>query len=123
MDAFEQTFGAVFALCLGVMVLTLFFKGVACLGGLFDKSDKTVIKSQSFIAADTLVKVHLDRGHIIDRVTFLGFALTTVKGQTHGQGLPFELARMAVFKKGDGAKIYVPARAISSIEELPTQPS
>ncbi len=122
MDAFSQTLGGVLALCAGVMLLTFFFKGVGYLGRLVGKSENTVIKYQSFIAADTLVKVHLREGQIVDRVTFLGFTLTTARGQNQGQGFPFELAKMAVFKNLDGTKIYVPARAITSIEELPPLP-
>jgi len=123
MDAFWQTLGGVLALCTGVIVLTLFFKGVGYLSTLLNRSENTVIKTQSFIAASTLVKVRLTGGHILDRVTFLGFTNSTARGQNAGNRIPFEISRMAVFQNQDMTKIYVPGRAIDSIEELPAEPS
>jgi hypothetical protein len=123
MDAFWQTLGGVLALCIGVIVLTLFFKGIGYLSTLLNRSETTVIKTQTFIAASSLVKVRLHGGHILDHVTFLGFTNSTARGQNAGHGIPFEISRMAVFRNQDMTKIYVPGSAIYSIEELPAQPS
>jgi hypothetical protein len=119
MDAFTQTFGGVLALCLGIIILTVFFKTLGYLGRLWSGAETTVIKSQSFVAEKAIVKVFLKDGEILDSVTFLGFSQTSTSHRSPGQGLPFELNKMAVFANPDGTKIFVAPKAINSIHELP----
>jgi hypothetical protein len=125
MDTFFTVFAVVMAIGLGIFAVTILFKVLGFLSRLFSKADKynTVIKAQSFIATNTFVKVHLEEGHVLDQVTFLGFTMISGSGGNTGEGIPFELQKMAVFQYLDARKIYVRPEAINSIEELPTQTS
>ena len=125
MDTFITAFAVVVAIGLGTFLVTIPFKVLGFLIRRFSKADKynIVIKAQSFIATNSFVNVHLEEGHVLNRVTFLGFTKTSAGGGNSVEGVPHGLQQMAVFQNLDATKIYVRPEAINSIEELSSQTS
>jgi hypothetical protein len=121
MDAFEQTFGATIALCLGIIILTLFFVGLGYVRRLFEKPDGTVVAVKGFIRTDCLLTVKLATEEI-ERVKFVGFTKSPPPGPNKSP-IPFNFAKLAVFESSDGGRIFLSAEKIQFIKELPNTQS
>jgi hypothetical protein len=116
MDAFSQTLGAVIGLCIGVIVLTLFFKGLHYLGTLWPGNSGKILVAQDFIKKDSLVTIKITGGETFERVKFVGFT----KSQIHGKdAIPFPYARTAVFENEAGERLFIPSTTIQFIKEIP----
>ena len=112
MNTFYEVLGFVAAMCLGVMVLTLFFTG---LGFLKSKTRRfAVIKAKDFVRDGRLVNVHLSSGIVYRRVRFIGFT----DQDAAKNGIPFQLAQMVVCETEEGARVLFRPDALRIIEEV-----
>ncbi len=111
MDLFYQTFGFIAAICLGIIVLTLFFLGVGCVRRATRGFD--VLKLKGFIKDGKLVNLYLSGGKSVLGVRFVGF---TDGGAGKG-GVPYQLSNMVVLESTKGARILIRADAVRMIEE------
>jgi hypothetical protein len=111
MDAFIETFGGVAALCLGVIILAVFFTIL----GLFKRKLETkIVEVKGFLKPGTRVNIHLAGGKILEDRKFVGF----VSGQPPHTGLPHQFHRMMVLENPQGIKTYVKADTVQMIEEI-----
>ncbi len=112
MDTFYQVFGFVAALCVGIIVLTVFFTAV----GYFKRAKRgfDVVKMKGFVKDGKLVNVHLSCGKILPGVRFVGF---TEQGANR-TAIPYQLSGMVVLESAKGARIYVRANSVRMIEEI-----
>ena len=112
MELFKQTFGFVAAICVGIIILTLFFMVVSYFKGTTRGFD--VVKMKGFIKDGKLINVHLSTGKTLLEVRFIGFTnQTTGKG-----GVPYQLASMVVLETAKKARIYVRADSVRMFEEI-----
>jgi len=117
MDIFYPVFGVVIAICLGIVVLAVFFTGI----GYFKRRTASfnVVKLKRFIKNGRVVNVHLSSGRIFSGVKFVGF---TDQSSTKG-GIPFSLSQMVVCETAKGARIFFRAEAVRVIEEVDMSPN
>ena len=116
MIAFEQTMGAIGAICIGVMVLTIFFNLAGYISGQLRGNSGKILVAQDFIKKDSLVTVKIAGNESIERVKFIGFTKAAHQGK---DSIPFPYARMAVFENEAGERVFIPATTIQFIKELP----
>jgi hypothetical protein len=110
MDVFMSTFGGVAALCLGVIILAVFFSLLNRLTGGGNK----IIKFHGLLKEAAWVNVHLVGGNILERMKFVGFTdPPSAKGN-----IPFHLRNMVVLENDHGLRTLIKAEAIKMIEEI-----
>jgi len=109
MDIFILWMGPIAAICIGIMVLTVFVKIIGYLG---DRASPVKhIKIKKLLSQSELVTAHLTSGDKIPNLKFVGFTDTgSVKG------FPFELTNLVTFEKPDGTTVLVRANKIKMIE-------
>jgi hypothetical protein len=109
MDIFIMWMGPIGAICIGIMVLTVFFKIIGYLGDRV--SPVKHIKIKKLLSQSELVTAHLTSGDEIPNLKFIGFTDTgSVKG------VPYELTNLVTFEKPDGTTVLVRANRITMIE-------
>ncbi len=112
MDTFNQVFGFVAAICIGIIVLTAFFTGLGYLKRRTRGFD--IVKMKGFIKDGRLVNVHLSSGMVYRGVRFVGFSdQSSTKG-----GVPFQLSQMVVCETVKGARVLFRPEAVRIIEEV-----
>lgn len=112
MDTFYQVFGFVAALCLGIIILSVFFTAV----GYFKRSTRgfDVVKLKGFIKDGKLTNVYLSGGKSVLGVRFVGFT-----DQNAGKGgVPYQLSSMVVLETTKGARVLIRADSVRMIEEV-----
>ena len=99
-------------MCLGIIILTLFFTVV----GHFKKDTRgfDVVKLKGFIKDGKLINVYLSGGKSVLGVRFVGF---TNQGAGKG-GVPYQLSSMVVLETTKGARILIRADSVRMIEEI-----
>jgi len=109
MDIFIRWMGPIAAICIGIMVLTVFFKIISYIGDRV--SPVKHIKIKKLLSQSELVTAHLTSGDKIPNLKFIGFTDTgSVKG------VPFEMTNLVTFEKPDGVTVLVRANRIKMIE-------
>ena len=109
MEIFIMWMGPIGAICIGIMVLTVFFKTIGYLGDRV--SPVKHIKIKKLLSQSELVTAHLTSGDEIPNLKFIGFTDTgSVKG------VPYELTNLVTFEKPDGTTVLVRANRIKMIE-------
>jgi hypothetical protein len=103
--------GVVIALVAGIIVLSLFFKTLAWLGG--RKPDTLSIRG--VIGRNTLVTVHMVGGQSFERVQFVGFTAS----QNMKAHLPWELNGMVILEDELHQRSLVRAKDIKMIAVPP----
>ena len=112
MNTFNETFGFIFALCAGVMILAVFFTTLGYLKR--GVRGPGVLKMKGFVREGKRINVHLASGRTLDNFQFVGFTeQNSVKG-----AIPYQLASMAVFESKTGSRVMVRADSIRMIEEI-----
>ena len=91
-DTLSSVGGVVTAIVGGVVVLTLFYRGLAWLSA--DGEKPNTIALRGVLKRDTLATVHLAGGQKFERVRFVGFTNSEAL-KTH---LPFELNGMVILE-------------------------
>jgi len=113
MEGFEQWFGAVVAICLGIMILAVFFW--------------TAGRIRSWLMPGTFVKLNIDgliknakpttviltRGETLENVRIAGIA----NREKLAQKLPYPLSQMVVLQAEDGSHILINPKAIRLIRQ------
>ena len=112
METFSQVFGFVIAVCIGIMLLTVFFTGI----GYFKRRTASfeIVKLKHFINDGRVINIHLSSGRIFSSVRFVGF---TDQGSAKAR-IPFSLSQMVVCETAKGARIFFRAEAVRVIEEV-----
>lgn len=109
MEIFIMWMGPIGAICIGIIVLTVFFKIIGYLGDRV--SPVKHIKIKKLLSQSELVTAHLTSGDAIPNLKFIGFTDTaSVKG------VPYELTNLVTFEKLDGTTVLVRANRIKMIE-------
>jgi len=112
METFYQVFGFVAAICIGIIVLSVFFTGV----GYFKRKTQgfDIVKMKGFIKDGRLVNIHLSNGMNYRGVRFIGFSdQSSAKG-----GVPHQLSQMVVCETEKGARVLFRPEAVRIIEEI-----
>jgi hypothetical protein len=112
MDAFTNAFGVVAALCLGVMIMSVFFT----LLGYVSKavSGYKVVKLKGLLKDGDLVNIHLVGGKTLEHMKFIGFTDgPAVKGN-----IPFQMRNMVVLESTKGLRLFLRADSVKMIEEI-----
>ena len=113
-DTLSSVGGVVTAMVGGVVVLTLFYRGLAWLSA--DGEKPNTIALRGVLKRDTLATVHLAGGQKFERVRFVGFTNSEAL-KTH---LPFELNGMVILEDEEKQRYLVRARNIHMIVIPPT---
>ena len=111
METFTHIFGFVAAVCLGVMILTLFFNGISYLKN--HTSGFEVVTMKGFIKDGRLVNIHLSNGTVYRGVRFVGFT----DQSSANKSVPYPLAQMVVCETVNGARVLFRPEAVRIIEE------
>jgi hypothetical protein len=112
MDAFTNTFGGVAALCLGIIIVSVFFTLLSYANKAINGNK--VVKLKGFIKDAALVTVHLVGGKALEQMKFVGFTDSpSAKGN-----IPYQLRSMVVLENPKGLRIFIRADSIKMIEEL-----
>lgn len=115
MNMFLEWFGPILALCIGVMILAVFFNVLAAVKGTISPARK--IKIKGFLKDRDRVTLELKRGDALEDVRFIGFLdHTSVKG-----GLPHQLANMLIVETRSGERILLRAEDVRSIRQLKSE--
>ena len=114
MDSFLPVFSGVLALVLGIVILSIFWWGLARLGRLLD--GRKIVRLPGLGGNSALVNVHLLGGTVLEKMKMLGTTQDGGKG-----GLPHQLYRMVVLENQEGLKLYIKGDSIRMIEELPNK--
>lgn len=117
MHTFVETLGFVGAVVIasvaGIIVLTLFYRGLSWLSG--EGSKPETIAVRGVLKRDTLATVHLAGGQKFERVRFIGFT----NSETMKTHLPFELNGMVILEDEQKQRYLVRARNIQMIVVTP----
>lgn len=117
MHTFVETLGGVgavvIAIVAGVIVLTLFYRGLSWLSG--EGSKPETIAVRGVLKRDTLATVHLSGGQKFERVRFIGFT----NSETMKTHLPFELNGMVILEDEQKQRYLVRAKNIQMIVVAP----
>ncbi len=112
MDTFTNTFGGVAALCLGVIILAVFFSLLNLVNRL--AGGNKLIKFRGLLKEAAWVNVHLIGGNTLTRMKFVGFTdPPSAKGN-----VPFQLRNMVVLENEHGLRTLIKAETIRMIEEI-----
>jgi hypothetical protein len=116
MHTFYEVLGFVAAICIGVVVLTLFFTAFNAL----KKRSRgfEVVKAKGFISDGRLVNVHLSNGTVYRGLRFVGFA----DANAARDGVPFQFANMVVCETTNGARVLFRPEAVRILEEVDDTP-
>lgn len=106
--------GIAVALVSAIIVLTLFFRGIAWLSSAGAKPDTLAVRG--VLKKDTLATVHLAGGKVFERVRFVGFTNT----ESMKTRLPFELNGMVILEDEEQTRFLIRARDIKMIV-VPTE--
>jgi hypothetical protein len=112
MSLFYETFGFIAAICVGIIILTVFFLAV----GYFRRATRgfDVVKLKGFIKDGKFVNVYLSGGKSVLGVRFVGFT-----DQSAGKGaVPYQLSSMVVLETAGGARVLIRSDAVRMIEEV-----
>ena len=102
--------GAVAAVIVGaIVVLTLFFRGLAWLSSAGSKPETLAIRG--VLKKNTLATIHLSSGETFERVRFVGFT----NSETMKTHFPFELNGMVILEDEQKTRILVRAKNIRMI--------
>jgi hypothetical protein len=96
----------------GVMALSLFFRG---LDGLFAKPKAEMITFEDVLKRGTLATVHMAGDKMFERVRFVGVP----NAETTRSYLPYELNGMVIFDDEKGRRLLVRAENVQLIEIAP----
>jgi hypothetical protein len=117
MDTFLNWFGPIVALCIGVMMLAVFFTALAWVKDRLSPSRS--IKIKGFLNKTDRVTLHLSRGETLENVRFVGFTdPSSFKG-----GIPYQLSNMVILESHSGERILLRADSIRSIRQLNGEPA
>lgn len=110
MEYFIIWISAIGAVCIGVMVLSVFF---AVMGAIKSRlTSARYIKLKGFLKDGEVVDVHLTSGKVMEGLSFVGFMDTAaMKG-----GLPYQLQNMVVFETTDRRRVMLRGDLIKIIE-------
>jgi len=101
---------AIGSLCLGIMVLAVFFSILNSIKNRFTSAK--YIKIKGFLKDSELVDVHLTSGKLIENVRFIGITdPASLKGN-----IPYQLTNMIVFETSDNRRIMLRGDLIKIIE-------
>lgn len=112
-DTLSSVGGVVTAMVGGVVVLTLFYRGLAWLSA--DGEKPNTIALRGVLKRDTLATIHLAGGQKFERVRFVGFTNSEAL-KTH---LPFELNGMVILEDEQKQRYLVRAKNIQMIVVAP----
>lgn len=116
MNAFLDWLGPILAMCIGVMILAIFFNALAAVKNRLTPARSIRIKG--FLNKADRVTLHLSRGEILEDVRFIGFLDTTsLKG-----AVPYQLSNMVILESQSGERILLRADNIRSIRQLNVEP-
>jgi len=112
METFLMWLLPILSICIGIMILTIFFKFINWAAG----GSKIIQakKIKGFLVGEKFVDVHLSCGKIIKTVKFDGFT----KEASGKSNIPYQLSSMAVFESEDGRRILIASGSIRVLEEI-----
>ncbi len=114
MNTFIEWMAPIAAICIGIIVLTIFF---SLLGAIKDRyASVKYLKFKKVLKESDLVTVHLSSGKSVSGVRFVGFTdASSVKG------VPYSLTNMALCETPEGRKYLIRADTIRMLEQQKTQ--
>ena len=111
MEGFINWISVVGAICIGVMILAVFFSLLSAIKSRLAPAH--YIKIKGFLNDAQLVDVHLTRGKLIQNVRFVGF---TDPNSLKGGDVPYQLKNMIVFETEDKRRLMLRGDLIKIIE-------
>lgn len=113
-DTLSSVGGVVTAIVGGVVVLTLFYRGLSWISGAGSKPETIAIRG--VLKRDTLATIHLAGGKVFERTRFIGF----MNSEMMKTNYPFELNGMVILEDEQKQRYLVRARNIQMIVIAPT---
>lgn len=110
MEFFSAWMGPIGAICIGIMVLALFFRVMALISSRFDTAK--YIKFKKLLNQPAKMTVYLGRGEKISDVRFVGFT-----DPSSLKGVPYQFSNLVVFETMDGRRVVLRANTIRRMEE------
>lgn len=108
-ETLGMTSGILLAFVVAIMILTLFYKGLAWLSGTGAAPESLAVRG--VLKKDTWATVLLSGGQTFDRVRFLGYTDATVS-KAH---LPFDLSGMVILEDEQQKRYLIRAKSIHMI--------
>jgi hypothetical protein len=112
MESFYETLGIIVAICIGIMILAVFFTTLSMIKRKFSKSP--ILKVEGFLNESKKVNLHLNRGHILKEVYFVG----VVDHDQAKDNLPYQFVGMVVIEDSEKKRSMIKAETIRMIEEV-----
>ena len=112
MEAFYETLGIIVAICIGIMILALFFTVLNAMKRKFSKP--SVLKIEGFLNESKKVNLHMNRGQILKGVTFIGM----VDHEQTKDNLPYQFVGMIIIENSENKRSMIKAETIRMIEEV-----
>ena len=111
MDAFLNSISIIGALCIGIIILSIFFTLLNSSKRRFSKVN--LIKLDGLFMTSGFLNVHLSNGKSVYRVKLMGFTDTeSIKG------IPHQLTNMVVFENAYGKRVLLRPDSIRMMEEI-----
>lgn len=112
MESFYNTLGVIVAICIGVMILALFFTILSAIKSRFSKP--SIIKVEGFLNKSKKVNLHLNRGHVLKDVKFIGM----VDQEQVKNNLPYHFIGMIIIEDSGGKRSMIKSETVRMIEEV-----
>ncbi len=111
MEAFLNSMSIIGALCIGIIILSIFFTLLNSSKRRF--SQVNLIKLGGLFMTSDFLNVHLSSGKSVYRVKFIGF--TDAESM---KGIPHQLTNMVVFENAHGKRVLLRPDSIRMMEEI-----
>tara|TARA_R100000027_G_C2248156_1_gene93737 strand:+ start:434 stop:817 length:384 start_codon:yes stop_codon:yes gene_type:complete len=112
MESFYSTLGVIVAICIGIMILAVFFTTLSAIKGKFRKP--SILKVEGFLNETKKVNLYLNRGHVLRDVTFIGM----VDQEQVKNNLPYQFIGMIIIEDSEGKRSMIKSETVRMIEEV-----
>jgi hypothetical protein len=114
MNIFIEWMAPIAAICIGIIVLAVFFSLLGAIKNRF--SSVKYLKFKKILKDADLVTVHLSSGKSVSGVRLVGFT-----DASSLKGIPYPLTNMALCETPEGRKFLIRADTIRMLEQQETQ--
>jgi hypothetical protein len=111
METFLNSISIIGALCIGIIILSIFFTLLS--SGKRRFSQVNIVKLDGLFKTSDFLNVHLSCGRSVSHVKFIGFT-----DSESMKGIPHQLTNMVVFENAYGKRVLLRPDSIRMMEEI-----